>query len=36
MEIKLLLGCTNKDIQVIQKFHGEMYNLYIPDSEVNP
>lgn len=36
MEIKLLLGCANEDIQIIQKFHGEMYTLYIPNPEVNP
>ena len=36
MEIKLLLGCTHEDLQVIQKFHGEiMYTLYIPNPEVN-
>jgi inorganic pyrophosphatase len=33
MEIKLLIGCTDQDIQTIQKFHGEMYNLYIPNPE---
>ena len=33
MEIKLLIDCTDQDIQVIQKFHGEMYNLYIPNPE---
>ena len=35
MEIKILLGCTHADLQVIQKFHGEMYTLYIPNPEVN-
>ena len=35
MEIKILLGCTREDLQVIQKFHGEMYTLYIPNPEVN-
>jgi len=35
MEIKLLLGCTNKNIQIIQKFHGKMYNLYIPNPEAS-
>ncbi len=25
MEIKILLGHTNEDIQTIQKFHGEMF-----------
>jgi len=33
MEIKLLIGCTDHDIQTIRKFHGEMYNLYIPNPE---
>ena len=36
MEIKILLGCTNDDLQTIQHFHGEMYTLYIPNPEVNP
>ena len=36
VEIKILLGCTNDDLQLIQKFHGEIYNLYIPNPEVNP
>lgn len=36
MEIKLLLGCTNADLQIIQHFHGEMYTLYIPNPQVNP
>ena len=35
MEIKLLLGCTNDDLQLIQKFHGGMYTLYIPKPEVS-
>jgi inorganic pyrophosphatase len=35
MEIKLLLGCTNDDLQLIQKFHGGMFTLYIPNLEVN-
>jgi inorganic pyrophosphatase len=33
MEIKLLIACTTDDLQIIQKFHGEMYNLYIPNPE---
>jgi len=33
MEIKLLIACTEDDLQIIQKFHGEMYNLYIPNPE---
>ena len=28
-EIKLLIGCTEEDIQVIRDFHKEMYTLYI-------
>jgi len=35
MEIKILLGCTNEDLQIIRHFHGEMYSLYIPNPEVN-
>jgi len=35
MEIKLLLGCTHDDLQLIQTFYGEMYALYIPNPEVN-
>jgi inorganic pyrophosphatase len=30
-EIKLLIGCNEKDIQVIRDFHEEMYTLYIPN-----
>jgi inorganic pyrophosphatase len=33
MEIKLLIACADDDIQIIQTFHGEMYNLYIPNPE---
>ena len=36
MEIKLLLGCTGADLQIIQQFHGEMYTLYIPNPQVHP
>ena len=36
MEIKLLLDCSKDDLQTIQQFHGEMYNLYIPNPEVSP
>ena len=36
MEIKILLGCTSRDLQLIQNFYGEMYALYIPNPEVNP
>jgi inorganic pyrophosphatase len=28
-EIKLLIDCTEEDIQVIQEFHKEMHTLYI-------
>ena len=30
-EIKLLIGCTEKDIQIIQEFHKEMHTLYVPN-----
>jgi inorganic pyrophosphatase len=30
-EIKLLIGCTEEDVQIIQDFHREMYTLYIPN-----
>ena len=30
-EIKLLIGCSAEDIQVIRDFHKEMYTLYIPN-----
>ena len=33
-EIKLLIGCTKEDIQVIQEFHKEMYTLYVPNPRV--
>ena len=33
-EIKLLIGCTEDDIPVIQEFHKEMYTLYIPNPMV--
>jgi len=29
-EIKLLLGCTESDVQVIRVFLGEMRSLYVP------
>ena len=35
MEIKILLGCTNHDLQLIENFYGEMYMLYIPNPEGN-
>ena len=30
-EIKLLINCTNDDIQIIREFHGEMRTLFIPN-----
>ena len=33
-EIKLLIGCTDEDIQVIRDFHNEMYTLYISNPMV--
>jgi inorganic pyrophosphatase len=36
MEIKLLIGCTVDEIRIIQKFHSEMYELYIPNPQVDP
>jgi inorganic pyrophosphatase len=30
-EIKLLIGCTNEDVQVIQNFNSEMLTLFIPN-----
>jgi inorganic pyrophosphatase len=30
-EIKLLVACSEKDIQIIRDFHREMYTLYIPN-----
>jgi inorganic pyrophosphatase len=33
-EIKLLIGCSKEDIQVIRDFHKEMYTLYIPNPAV--
>jgi len=30
-EIKLLIGCSEEDIQVIRDFHNVMYTLYIPN-----
>jgi inorganic pyrophosphatase len=34
-EIKLLISCTNDDIQTIRDFHGEMRTLFIPNPLVN-
>jgi inorganic pyrophosphatase len=33
-DIKLLIGCNEEDIQVIQEFHKEMYTLYVPNPMV--
>ena len=33
-EIKLLIGCTEEDLQIIQDFHKEMHTLYIPNPTV--
>ena len=30
-EIKLLIGCTNEDVQVIRNFNSEMLTLFIPN-----
>jgi len=30
-EIKLMIGCTKEDIQIIRTFHGQMRTLYIPN-----
>ena len=30
-EIKLLIGCTEEDVHVIQEFHKEMHTLYVPN-----
>ena len=34
-EIKLLIGCSIEDIQVIRDFHKEMLTLYIPNPAVD-
>ena len=33
-EIKLLIGCTKENVQVIQDFHKEMHTLYLPNPMV--
>ena len=33
-EIKLLIGCTEDDIQIIRDFHKDMHILYIPNPMV--
>ncbi len=30
-EIKLLIGCTEEDVQIIRNFYREMYLLYVPN-----
>jgi len=30
-EIKLLIGCTQKDIEIIRSFHHPMFTLFIPN-----
>jgi inorganic pyrophosphatase len=35
MEIKVLLGCTGMDLEIIQQFHREMHTLYIPNPQVH-
>ena len=34
IEIKLLIGCTEEDVQIIQDFHQQMHTLYIPNPMV--
>lgn len=34
-EIKLLIGCTKEDVEIIQNFHSEMYTLFIPNPMVD-
>jgi inorganic pyrophosphatase len=34
-EIKLLIGCTEADLQVVREFHQDMYTLYIPNPMVD-
>jgi inorganic pyrophosphatase len=34
-EIKLLIGCSETDIQMIRDFHKDMYILYIPNPAVD-
>ena len=34
-EIKLLVGCTAEDLQVVRDFHQDMYTLYIPNPTVD-
>jgi inorganic pyrophosphatase len=34
-EIKLLIGCTQEDVQIIQQFNNEMHTLFIPNPLAN-
>jgi inorganic pyrophosphatase len=34
-EIKLLIGCTKEDIEIIQNFHSEMHTLFIANPMVD-
>ena len=34
-EIKLLIGCTKEDLEVIRSFHREMHILFIPNPMVD-
>ena len=33
-EIKLLIGCAEEDVHIVQDFHREMHTLYIPNPMV--
>lgn len=33
-ELKLLIGCTEEEVQIIQEFQKEMHNLSIPNPMV--
>ncbi|HEX9332737.1 MAG TPA: hypothetical protein VF896_12665 [Anaerolineales bacterium] len=33
-EIKLLIGCTKEDVEIIQGFHSDMSTLFIPNPMV--
>lgn len=35
-EIKLLIGCTDEDIQAIRNFHHQMITLFIPNPLTKP
>ena len=35
MEIKLLMGCTREDVEVIQNFHRELHILFLPNPMAN-